>query len=173
MNTVWIQFDADGPYSFRSAVSKGNVTTKGLKSWFTSHAAGVGAHRGVYFVASGMKKLKPWYVGLATKQTFREECTTPDKIRKINLALGEIGKGEPALLFLKLANGGKKATKVHSKAIDSLETEMIQWCFGRNANLVNNRKKMPAVASFVPGALRTGPGKPAVAATRFKSLLGE
>jgi hypothetical protein len=171
MKTTWVRFDAAGPHSFATAVTAGQVTSKSLKSWFKG--LDVGGHRGVYVVTSGLKKPKPWYVGLATKQTFRAECTTPDKIKKINIALAQIGKGAPGLFFLCLGNGGKKATQPQAKCIDMLETEMIRWCFWQQPLLVNNRKKLPALQTFIPGVLRSGPGKPTPDAKRFKMVLGE
>lgn len=119
-----MKFDADGPYDFSSSTVGNAITSKALKLWFRDHR--VGGSRGVYIVVSGLKKPRPWYVGLAAKQTFVAECTTNDKINKINKALQLIGRGQPAFLFLAVANGRKKPTALQSKAIDALETEMIR-----------------------------------------------
>lgn len=165
-----MRFDADGPYNFSDCISGKIVTSRALKLWFRDHE--VGGNRGVYVVVSGLKKPRPWYVGLATKQTFFAECTTPDKLKKINRALQMIGRGQSAFLFLTLANGKRRPTASQSTAIDALETEMIRWAFARNKLLVNDRKKLPAIASYVPGVLRSGRGKPSADARHLRAMLG-
>jgi hypothetical protein len=173
MTTTWVRFDADGPYSFRSAVGSNNrISSKSLKAWFTQHAHEVGAHKGVYIIASGQKRPKPWYVGLAAKQTFRAECCTPDKVGKINKALAAVGKGAPVLLFLQVTSKRGTLAAPVRKAVHMLETEMIQWCLSRNAKLLNIRKVAPRLAPYVHGVLRSGPGKPHGSAVTVRKMLG-
>ena len=171
MSTQWVRFDADGPHSFREAVGDdGKVSARSLKGWFRKR--GLGHQRGVYIVASGMKNPKPWYVGLAAKQTFRAECSTPDKVRKINRALESVGKGAPVLLFLTVENPRTLLAKHRYRAIHLLETELIRWCVTRNDQLINVKKVRPTLQPFIQGVLRSGPGKPLPAARAVRKTLG-
>ncbi|HZP09675.1 hypothetical protein, partial [Methyloceanibacter sp.] len=86
--------------------------------------------RGCYvFSMKAAKGEKPFYVGKASKQPFRDECFTPHKLAEhYNIILGS-RKGTPYLRFVVQQ---KSKGKWSLKAIDDLEEFLIARAAARN-----------------------------------------
>lgn len=112
---------------------------------------------------------KPWYVGLAEKQSFKSECFTPHKINCFNSALSKM-QGKPNLILLsKLTNtdrfakpgiNGHQATKF-------LEDLLIGMAIASNPALENIRGTKFLKKLIVPGVLNTPKGKAKKKAVQF------
>jgi hypothetical protein len=82
---------------------------------------------------------KPWYVGMAERQSFRAECLQPHKLNIYNDAIVN-RRGVPELLFLPQVteNGNFRApTRARRPAIRQLESMLIGMAFSRNPDLLN------------------------------------
>ncbi|MFI4862386.1 MAG: hypothetical protein ACIAXF_17105 [Phycisphaerales bacterium JB063] len=94
----------------------------------------------VFRIVSG-RGAKPWYVGMAEKQTFQKECFQPHKILQyIKATRGR--KGRPELLFLaqETSQGRfRKPTQAKRPSICALEGMLIGMGVVRNADLLNVR----------------------------------
>lgn len=104
---------------------------------------------------------KPWYVGLAEKQSFRSECFQPHKINAFNSALDKV-RGTPSLIliakitpkerFAKPGVNGHKATRF-------LEDLLIGMALSKNPKLENIRGTKFKKKVVVPGIVNTPHGK--------------
>lgn len=106
---------------------------------------------------------RPWYVGLAEKQSFRDECFTPQKITNYDSALSQ-GKGRPMLLLIAKftpSDWWAKPSKKGQRDIQMLETLLIGMAVTRNPKIENIRGTKPLRELNVPGVLnsRKGQGK--------------
>jgi hypothetical protein len=127
----------------------------------------------VFSIRAG-KGLLPWYVGMAEKQSFRQECFTSHKLNYYNNAVAG-KKGTPLLTLVVKHTPGNKAirpTGSEHRDIQFLETMLIANCVGRNSELFNVRDTKMLRDMCVPGLLNTPPGKPAAAVSDFKKLVG-
>lgn len=120
---------------------------------------------------------KPWYVGKAERQSFRQECLTPDKVTKYNSVLKISGRGRPFLyLYGRIASATRKfsapTTKNH-RDIQFLEKMLIALALGRNKDLVNRQETALLRKMIVPGLLNTERGRPINGAGWATKELGE
>lgn len=127
----------------------------------------------IFSVKSGMRP-RPWYVGLAARQSFRRECFTAHKLRHYSDALAET-QGVPYLTFLAKCTPGNsfaKPSKKRQRDIEELEKMLIANALTRNPDLLNVRDTKLLREMVVPGLLNTPRGKPTSATSSFKKLLG-
>src|SRR5262249_29851776 len=109
---------------------------------------------------------KPFYVGKASRQPFRNECFTARKLANhYNIVLGT-RKGTPYMSFAhNRRNGGKWSLT----AIDDLEDFLIARAAARNPELSNQRRDQ---SWGIRGVVSSGRGKPSKEARAFRGLLG-
>jgi hypothetical protein len=97
------------------------------------------AKRGVYlFGIRAGKGFTPIYVGRATKTAFRTECFNPVNRKKYRSGIQSYKKCTPVLL---LVVHPKKKGRYNRKAIDEIETFLVQLCAEKNPRLENLRKR--------------------------------
>lgn len=84
------------------------------------------------------KRLMPWYVGKATKG-FAQEVFNGGNCHKYDEALGLAGTGKPVLLLIAAP---QKKGAINLKAIDKLETMLVEECGGQNPDIRNQRKSV-------------------------------
>lgn len=123
---------------------------KGIEAKEAGLANAVGCY--IFYVGK-----KPWYVGLADRQSFKKECFQPHKINAFNSALGK-QKGKPYLLllskrtnegrFAKLGVNGHRSTRF-------LENLLIGIAYSQNPKLENIRGTKFIKELIVPGLLNT------------------
>lgn len=120
-------------------------------------------------------KNRVWYVGMAEKQTFKEECFALHKITQYNEAL-RVSPGIPKLLFLpKMTPGGRfaKPTSRGHRDIQMLESLLIGTALTKNPQLRNVKGTKLLREMNVPGFLNSGQGQGRpVAVQFFKKAMG-
>ncbi|MGA7178226.1 MAG: hypothetical protein WBX11_01375 [Thiobacillaceae bacterium] len=156
-----MNYDIHGPFPVTRSgrlVDKTAIAKKDFWSCVDEEVSGLSAAVGCYMFCMGKK---PWYVGLAEKQSFRNECFQPHKINAFNSALDKM-KGKPYLLFLcKVTSTGrfaKPGVNGH-KATKFLEDLLIGMAFANNPRLENIRGTKFTKELVVPGIMNTPKGK--------------
>lgn len=128
----------------------------------------------IYVVKAGPAAL-PWYVGLTTKRTFREECFHPFQVNHYNKGLAGKGKGKPQIFFLakETPTGAFAKPSVNShKDIEFFETFMFGIALKRNRELSNAKNTKFLKHLVVPGIINPTPEQPSEAAKVLRRALG-
>jgi hypothetical protein len=103
---------------------------------------------------------KVWYVGLAERQTFKNECYIPHKVLAYNEAL-QIVSGTCSLIFIpKITLKGRFArpTVGKIKAVQLLEDMLLGLAISRNPKLTNIKGTKFPKNMVVPGIINTPQG---------------
>jgi len=141
-----------------------------------------GKHKGLsdacgcyVFSVRTSKGCKPWYIGKASKQSFRKECFTQDKILKYG-GVSNNRAGTPLLHFIaRLTNSDRFSTPSKTRTghldIDFLEGSLIRLAVDRNDDLINCQGTKMYRDIFVPGIFNSKPGKLHVAAKSLRDIL--
>jgi hypothetical protein len=114
------------------------------------------------FAIRAAKGIKPWYVGLAAKQSFKKECFTPQKINIYNDALAN-RKGTPLIFLIsKRTKSGRlsKPSRNGHRDIMYLETLLIGTAIEKNSELMNIKKTKNLKEMCVPCLINTPNRKP-------------
>jgi len=118
---------------------------------------------------------RAWYVGLAERQTFCQECFSLHKLNQYNYSLQRVS-GEPQLhLLAKLTPTGRFASpaKGGHRDVQFLETLLIGMALNQNEDLQNIRGTKFLREMRVPGILRTGRGEGLLSSVRsLRDALG-
>jgi hypothetical protein len=104
---------------------------------------------------------RAWYVGMAEKQSFKQECFALHKITQYNEALAQVGGNPTILLLPKFTPSGRFAnptSRGHSD-IRMLENLLIGSALGRNADLQNVKGTKLLREMNVPGFLNSRQGQ--------------
>jgi len=128
------------------------------ESYGDSISCAVGCY--VYSIRAG-KGILPWYVGLAEKQVFSDECFSTSKLNYYNDAIAA-RKGTPELfLIIRTTEGGKisKPTVNEYKDVQTLESMLIKTCIDRNPELYNIKETKYLREMVVPGYLNNPKGR--------------
>lgn len=118
---------------------------------------------------------RAWYVGMAEKQSFKQECFALHKITQYNEALAQVGGNPTILLLPKLTPGGRFASPTSRGHADIrlLENLLIGSALRRNANLQNVKGTKLLREMNVPGFLNSRQGQArANLVQAFKSAVG-
>lgn len=113
---------------------------------------------------------RPWYAGLAERQSFNRECFSLHKVVAFNSALNQVGKGIPQLLFIaKMTKQGRfaKPTINKHKATRFLEDMLIGMTVAANPRAVNVKGTKFLKELRVPGVINTQKGKAAKRSVKF------
>jgi len=103
---------------------------------------------------------RAWYVGIAEKQSFKNECFAAHKINQYNEALQKV-QGVPELIFLaKITPTGYFAnpSRQGHKDIQIVENMLIGFALARNSELQNIRGTKFLREMIIPGILNYGRG---------------
>lgn len=124
-----------------------------------SDVEGLSGACGCYIFAA---QNRPWYVGLAEKQSFKQECLTYQKVNTYNKVLSEYERAAPWLyLIAKLTPGenfSRPSKNGHSDA-SALEKILIGLAISRNPEVANIRGTKFLKEMNVPGIINTEPGQ--------------
>lgn len=119
---------------------------------------------------------RPWYVGLAVKQSFKQECLTYQKVNIYNKVLASYERAAPWLyLIAKLTPGDNfsRPSKSGHSDVTALENILIGLAIPRNAEIANIRGTKFLREMNVPGIINTEPGQGrAYAVQEIRSLFG-
>lgn len=119
---------------------------------------------------------KPWYVGLAEKQSFKAECFTSHKICHYNEALNQFARGIPYLYVIPKLTPTKKfagpSTNGHID-VEALENILIGLALSRNPEVRNIKGTKMLREMNVPGILNKKKGQARKNAVQeIKALFG-
>lgn len=123
----------------------------------------------VFAIRAG-KGVRPWYVGLAEKQSFEHECYSIHKINIYNEALAE-RKGTPILFLIARRTNGEKFSKPSSnghRSAQLLETLLIGSALDKNPDLMNVKDTAFLRDMTVPTILNTPRRPPTEPEREFK-----
>jgi hypothetical protein len=119
---------------------------------------------------------RPWYVGLAVKQSFKQECLTYQKVNTYNKVLADYERAAPWLYFIaKLTPGGNfsSPSKNGHSDIEALEKILIGLAISRNNDVANIRGTKFLREMNVPGIINTESGQGrAYAVQEIRDLFG-
>lgn len=150
-----------GPYRIRRDGMLISKTIKHLRAFWSEIEAkteGLPNACGCYVFSI---RRRAWYVGLAEKQSFCQECFALHKLNQYNYSLQRVS-GEPQLhLIAKLTPTGRFAAPAANghRDIRFLETLLIGMALNQNENLQNIRGTKFLREMRVPGILRTARGE--------------
>ena len=105
---------------------------------------------------------KPWYIGLAEKQSFKHECLTDHKLKIYNKILSSYQRAAPWLYFVAKLTPCKNfssPSKNGHQDIAALEKILIGLGISRNNEIENVRGTKYYREMNVPGIINTEPGQ--------------
>jgi hypothetical protein len=150
-------FLVSGPYDVPLVIKdklKRRINPPEVKQFWDKHPD-ICSKVGCYiFAFRAGRGIKPVYVGKATK-SFKQEVFTRDKLDKYNQGLFDQKKGTPILYFVSLE---KSKGPTNKKAIEEVETYLIQSALDTNPKILND-KKTSVEKWGIKGILRGGKGK--------------
>ena len=150
-----------GPYSLArdgALVSRSPEDRRAL--WHRMEADALGLSEGCGCYVFSIRR-RAWYVGMAARQSFCQECFSLHKINQYNYSLQRVS-GEPLLhLIAKLTPTGRFASPATSghRDIEFLESMLIGMALQQNEDLQNIRGTRFLREMKVPGILRTETGQ--------------
>ena len=164
-----VEFNMQGPFEVPFLKKDGGQFINGdcADAFLKKHSA-LMARKGVYIfclkIASGVI---PAYVGKATK-SFKQEAFTNDKLLKYNDALTDYKNDWKPLMYLAV----HPTSKLNGKAVNQLETYLIQVAALRNPDLKNIQKTKIKLKWSIKGVYNSGGGQPPKPAKEFKKVMG-
>lgn len=126
--------------------------------------------------STGSKRVVPWYVGKAEKQSVFKEATNAAHLQLFNEILDDYEKGHPALIFLpQVTNTGRPAKVAQGEqskpAVDFLEDWLIAAALKSNPNLYNIKKTKMLNDLWVRGLFNPKPGDSSASSQALKASL--
>ena len=126
--------------------------------------------------STGAKRVVPWYVGKAEKQSVFKEATNGAHLQLFNEILDDYKKGHPVLIFLpQVTETGRPATVAKGDgkkpAVDFLEDWLIAAALKSNSNLYNIKKTRMLNDLWVRGLFNPTPGDSSAASKALKASL--
>lgn len=126
--------------------------------------------------STGSKRVVPWYVGKAEKQSVFKEATNAAHLQLFNEILDDYERGHPALIFLPQVTDSGRPAKVakgegKKPAVDFLEDWLIAAALKSNANLYNIKKTKMLNELWVRGLFNPTPGDSSSASRALKAAL--
>jgi hypothetical protein len=165
-----VEFEIIGPFPIPTRTTPSGAKQILIKDfWASLTDKSISSQKGcyVFFVGAGPGSL-PWYVGKTKNQKgFEGEIFSADKINKYHSVLMERRRSAPFFYFVKQTRhrGGSK------KAIEELETYLIQTAFDRNEDLVN-KQKLGKNDWIIKGCVGGGKGSATKVSVAFRQIMG-
>jgi len=119
------------------------------------------------------KGVKPWYVGMANKQSFETECFASHKVNIYNEVVAN-RKGTPVLFLLarRTSKGRFAKPSVNGRSdIRFLETLLIATAIEKNPKLMNVQKTKMLRNMEVPGLINSPQARPTRSVALLKDAL--
>jgi hypothetical protein len=161
-------FDVKGPFEIGTTkvIVGRQIEKENIKEFWQQNPA-LENECGCYvFGFRASKGSKPMYVG-KTNKSFKQEIFGVHKLNVYHRALGSVRKGKPIVFFVCLK---RRKGKRNLKAIDEVESFLIQAASVKNPGLLNSRKRRSA-SWTINGIIRFR-GKTPVTAQKLKQCLG-
>jgi hypothetical protein len=126
--------------------------------------------------SAGAKRVVPWYVGKAEKQSVFKEATNAAHLQLFNEILDKYERGHPALIFLPQVTETGRPAKVakgegKKPAVDFLEDWLIAAALKSNPNLYNIKKTKMLNELWVRGLFNPTAGDSSTASRALKASL--
>jgi hypothetical protein len=126
--------------------------------------------------STGSKRVVPWYVGKAERQSVFKEATNAAHLQLYNEILDTYKKGHPALIFLPqvtISGQPAKVAKGESKkpAVEFLENWLIAAALKSNPHLYNIKKTKLLNELWVRGLFNPTAGESNAASKALKATL--
>ena len=142
---------------------------KKFKATFWGNIVGdVAEKNGCYVFAlrTGQGRIRPWYVGRTTRQTFEKECFSGDKPSKYTKAIGRYNACTPLLFLLECSKS------IATKKIAELEEFLIGQAVAANPDIIQS-KGIRAPSWTIPGVTESnGKGSVSKAVQGFRKAFG-
>ncbi len=126
------------------------------------------------FAVRAAKGIRPWYVGLAERQSFEGECFSSHKLTIYNDVLAD-RKGTPLLFLVAKRTTGNKFSRPSKKRHRSsrfLESMLIGIVLDKNSRLMNIQKTKFLKEMSVPQVINSPQRRPTGPESKFKKTIG-
>jgi hypothetical protein len=169
-----MQFDIYGRWELprqNGIIDSSNEAKKAFWQQIDQDTEGLSSACGCYVFA--LQNI-PWYVGLAAKQSFAQECFQHHKINLYNQALRKYERAMPYLYFVaKQTPSGSFASPSKSGHADVgfLENMLIGIAVRRNDQLMNIRGTKLLREMSVPGIINTRQGRARSSVQELRRIL--
>ena len=126
--------------------------------------------------SSGSKRVVPWYVGKAERQSVFKEATNKSHLQLFNEVLDKYENGVPAFIFLPQVTATGRPTSIAKgergkPAVEFLENWLISASLNSNPKLVNVQKTKMLSDLWVRGLFNPTQGDSNSASTALKAAL--
>ncbi len=120
----------------------------------------------VFALRTGQGKIRPWYVGRTTRQTFRAECFSGNKPSKYTKAIGRYSACTPLLFLLECSKSNA------NRKITELEDFLIGQAVAANPEIIQT-KGIRVPSWVIPGVTESnGKGSVSKAVQGFRKTFG-
>ncbi len=130
----------------------------------------------IFGVKTSSRRVIPWYVGKAEKQSVFKEATNTAHLQIYNEILDEYEKGYPALIFLPQVTAKGKPTSLakgdgRRQAVDFVEDWLIAAALKSNPNLFNIKKTKMLSELWIRGVFNPTQGDSSKSSQALKAAL--
>jgi hypothetical protein len=174
-----MKFEVHGPFDLPKMKGLVDNSAKSKRAFWDAVAKvspGVPDACGCYVYAVKAKRgTSPWYVGITTKRTFRDESLGAHQLGHYNPAIAQKVGVTPQLFFLaKNTPEGRfaKPSLNRHRDVEFLEKFMFGIALNRNSSLSNSKNTKFLKGMVVPGVLNSPQRKPKACEKAFKRVLG-
>lgn len=174
-----MQFSVHGPFELPRQSSLIDNSAAAKKAFWKAVDAKVpnlsGACGAYVFVVKARRGGLPWYVGLTTKKTFKDEALGPFQINHYNPPLaGKVGV-KAHIFFIAKRTPTKRFARPSRNShadIEFLEIFLFGIALNRNGSLRNAKNTRFLKNICVPGIINSPPRPPYKDERELKSILG-
>ena len=177
-----MKFEVLGPYFFptETIIKSSHVDQVKADIAKDTRAAAYLAGPGCYVFgvkSSGARRVQPWYVGKAERQSVLREATNGQHLQLYNEIFDDYKRGHPALYFMPVITPAGKACSPTTKAagmpaVAFLEDWLIATSLKRNPALWNVRSTKMLRELSVRGVFNPTQGDLNISAASLKTCLG-
>lgn len=174
-----MNFDIYGPYNLpkcKGLIDRSADAKRAFWDAVEEDAPGLSNACGCYiYVVKAKRGTLPWYVGITTKRTFRDEALGAHQLNHYNPAITRKVGVSPQLLFIaKKTPQGRFAAPSQNvqRDIEFLEKFMFGVALNRNSSLSNSKNTKFLKKMVVPGVLNSPRRKPKLSEKALKDVLG-
>ncbi|WP_147292956.1 hypothetical protein [Dyella psychrodurans] len=174
-----MNFSVHGPFEIpriKGLIDTSIAAKKAFWQSVDSTSPGLSSACGCYvFSVKARRGALPWYVGLTTKRTFKDESLGAHQINHYNPAIvNKVGVKAQLFFLAKETSSGKyaKPSKNPHRDIEFLETFLFGIALNRNPALRNARNLKFLRNICVPGVVNSPQRRPYKPERELKSALG-
>lgn len=128
------------------------------------------------FAIRAARGIKPYYVGLADSQSFRQECFGSHKVNIYNDVLADRHRGTPILILIARRTHGGRFSKPSGngrKDVAYLESMLIGAAIKKNSRLMNISRTRFLRGLVVPSFINSERRRPTHQEQEFRTAIGQ